>query len=95
MQEASPSFRSHLTLALTTILHAFTHAYAVMLVPLYLLVQQVHLELVSSVSLIVTLYGLVYSLGSYAAGAMSDGLTARRVSASDYSGTHWRSPAWA
>ena len=74
MQEASPSFRSHLTLVLTTtILHAFTHAYAVLLVPLYLLVRRdFHLELVSSVSLIVTLYGLVYSLGSYAAGAMSD-----------------------
>jgi MFS family permease len=66
-------FRSHLTLALATILHAFTHAYAVLLVPLYLLVcADLHLKFVSSVSLIVTLYGLVYSLGSYPAGVLAD-----------------------
>ena len=33
--------RSHLTLGLCTILHAFTHAYGTLLVPLYLLVTQV------------------------------------------------------
>ncbi len=73
-------FRSRLTLALATILHAFTHAYAVLLVPLYLLVcADLHLKLVSSVSLIVTLYGLVYSLGSYPAGVMADRLNRKAL----------------
>ena len=34
-----PSFRSHVTLALCTLLHAFTHAYGTILVPLYLLMK--------------------------------------------------------
>src|SRR5689334_10715076 len=64
MSLSAPGFRSHLTRALATILHAFTHAYSVLLVPLYLLVRDdLHLRYVSSVSLIVTLYGLVYCLG--------------------------------
>jgi MFS family permease len=68
-----PRFRSHLTLALATILHAFTHAYAVMLVPLFLLMREdLHLRFVSSASLIVTVYGLTYSLGSWFAGVLAD-----------------------
>src|SRR3954471_7636241 len=73
MSLSAPGFRSHLTLALATILHAFTHAYSVLLVPLYLLVRDdLHLRYVSSASLIVTLYGLVYCLGSYGSGVLAD-----------------------
>jgi MFS family permease len=73
MSLSAPGFRSHLTLALATILHAFTHAYSVLLVPLYLLVRDdLHLRYVSSVSLVVTLYGLVYCLGSYGSGVLAD-----------------------
>jgi MFS family permease len=65
--------RSKTTLALSTLLHAFTHAYATMLVPLYLLiVQDLHLKGAAAVSLIVTVYGLVYCLGSYGAGVLAD-----------------------
>jgi MFS family permease len=73
MSLSVPKFKSHLTLSLMTILHAFTHAYAVMLVPLYLLARaDLHREYVSSVSLVVTVYGLVYALGSYAGGVLAD-----------------------
>lgn len=70
----SPRFhRSRTTLALSTLLHAFTHAYATMLVPLYLLmVHDLNLKGVQAVSLIVTVYGLVYCLGSYGAGVLAD-----------------------
>jgi MFS family permease len=72
--------RSHITLALATLLHAFTHAYSVILVPLYLLVRDdLHLVRVSSVSLIVTLYGLVYCLGSYGAGVLADRFSRRAL----------------
>jgi len=68
-----PDFRSHLTLVLCTILHAFTHAYATMLVPMYLLVQKdLGLPGVAKVSWIVTLYGVVYFIGSYFAGIAAD-----------------------
>src|SRR6202044_1953570 len=68
-----PSSRSHLTLFLCTILHAFTHAYATMLVPLYLMMRDdLHLKLVSAVSTIVTLSGIVYSIGSYGGGLLAD-----------------------
>src|SRR4051812_22449984 len=51
------SGRSHVTLALCTVLHAFTHAYGTMLVPLYLLmVADLRLGGVKAASLIVTLY---------------------------------------
>ena len=73
MQPRLPTFRSHLTLILSAVLHAFTHAYASMLVPLYLvMVKDLKLDGVRSASLIVTLYGAVYCLGSYTAGALSD-----------------------
>src|SRR5512133_2762777 len=67
------SWARHLTLALTTLLHAFTHAYGTMLVPLYLLiVADLHLGGVGVAALIVTIYALVYALGSYAAGVLAD-----------------------
>lgn len=70
-----PRLRSHVTLAMTTVLHAFTHAYGTLLVPLYLLiVADLHLKGVSAAGFIVTLSGLVYCLGSYAAGALADRL---------------------
>ena len=67
--EAQPSFRSHVTLILCTILHAFTHAYGTLLVPLYLLmVSDLRLRGVSYASAVVTVYGIVYCALSFAAG---------------------------
>lgn len=68
-----PTFRSHLTLGLCTLLHAFTHAYGTMLVPLYLpMRKELNLWGVGAAALIVTVYGLVYCLGSYPAGVLAD-----------------------
>ena len=65
--------RSHLTLALCTILHGFTHAYGSMLVPLYFrIADDLKLSGVGAATLIVTLYGAVYNLASYAAGLAAD-----------------------
>src|SRR4051812_37145882 len=65
--------RSRLTLALCTVLHGFTHTYGAMLVPLYLLmVADLHLGGVKSAAMVVTIYGLVYNLGSYGAGVLAD-----------------------
>jgi MFS family permease len=64
---------SHITLIGTTVLHAFTHAYGALLVPLYLLmVRDLGLAGVRSASLIVTIYMIVYCLGSYASGVLAD-----------------------
>src|SRR5438552_17321942 len=72
--------RSHVTLLLCTILHAFTHAYGTLLVPLYLLmVSDMKLTGVSRASAVVTVYGLVYCLGSYAAGVMADRFNRRAL----------------
>jgi MFS family permease len=63
-----------LTLGLGVVLHAFTHAYGTLLVPLYLLIQKdLKLAGTSGASLIVTVYGLVYCLGSFPAGVFADG----------------------
>ncbi len=40
MREESPGLRSHITLALCTVLHAFTHGYGSLLVPLYILMRR-------------------------------------------------------
>lgn len=70
---SQPAFRSHVTLVLCTILHAFTHAYATLLVPLYLLmVTDLRLPGVGAAAAVVTVYGLIYFLGSFAAGIMAD-----------------------
>jgi MFS family permease len=70
---ASSSRRSHLTLGLCTILHGFTHAYGSMFVPLYFrIADDLKLSGVGAAALIVTLYGAVYNLGSYAAGLAAD-----------------------
>ena len=73
MSESPATDRSNLTLVLTTVLHAFTHAFGSMMVPLYLLMRDdLHLAGVSSASAIVTVYGLVYCLFSYPAGVLAD-----------------------
>src|SRR3712207_421608 len=70
---AKAGFRSHVTLALCTVLHAFTHAYGTMLVPLYLLMtSDLRLAGVSRASAIVTVYGLVYCIISYQTGVYAD-----------------------
>src|SRR5438034_71358 len=71
----SPPWHRHVTLAFCTILHGFTHAYGSMLVPLYLLmVADLHLRGIWQASLIVTISGIVYCLGSYGAGVLADRL---------------------
>src|SRR5215204_2445647 len=73
MPRPVPTLRSHVTLALCTVLHAFTHAYGTILVPLYLLiVADLKLGGVKAASLVVTVYGLVYCLVSYGAGVFAD-----------------------
>lgn len=68
-----PFPRSKITLTLSTLLHAFTHAYSTMLVPLYLLmVHDLNLRGVWQATLVVTIYGLIYCLGSYGAGVLAD-----------------------
>src|SRR5690349_528080 len=68
-----PHERPAVTLWLTTLLHAFTHAYGTILVPLYLLIAaDLRLRGVGPVALVVTIYSLVYALGSYGAGMLAD-----------------------
>lgn len=68
-----PSSRPRLTLGLCALLHAFTHAMAVLLVPLYLLiVHDLGLPGVRSAALIVTVYTVVYCLGAWHAGVLAD-----------------------
>jgi MFS family permease len=72
--------RSALTLALCTLLHAFTHAYQSLLVPLYLLmVGSLHLPGVGAVASIVTAYTAVYFLLSYPAGILTDRLNRKML----------------
>ncbi len=69
----SSRLRSHVTLALCTVLHAFTHVYGTLLVPLYLLITaDLRLGGVGAATMIVTLYGVVYNLASYHAGMLAD-----------------------
>jgi MFS family permease len=73
MPHAVAGIRSHLTLALCTLLHAFTHAFGVLLVPLYLIiVADLNLRGVWQASLVVTIYGFVYCVSSYAGGMLAD-----------------------
>jgi MFS family permease len=73
MPDEHPHFRSHVTLALITLLHMFTHGYGTILVPLYLPMRDdLHLSGVGAASLIVTIYTLVYCLGSFFAGMLAD-----------------------
>ena len=80
MPNGPSSLRRHLTLLLATLLHAFTHIYGSLLVPLYLLmVADLNLPGVGRASLIMTIYGLVYCLGSYAAGVLADRLNRKAL----------------
>ncbi|HSV14287.1 MAG TPA: MFS transporter, partial [Tepidisphaeraceae bacterium] len=73
MNSPEPGLRSHITLFLCTILHAFTHAYGSMFVPLYLLITaDLHLSGVKQASLLVALYTLFYCICSYGAGLLAD-----------------------
>ena len=73
--EHLPVAGSRVTLVLCTILHMFTHAYAAMLVPLYLLIAaDLHLPGLQYAALIVTLYGVVYMICSFGAGILADRL---------------------
>ena len=73
MTGRSLSTPRHLTLTLCTVLHAFTHAYQAILVPLYLLiVVDLGLSGVKSAALIVTVCNVVYFLLSYPAGILAD-----------------------
>src|ERR1700750_3183524 len=75
-----PDRRSPVTLVLTTLLHAFTHAYGVMLVPLYLLiVSDLGLAGVKRASLVVTIYGVVYAIFSFPAGVLADRLNRKML----------------
>ena len=72
-QDSPPSLRSHVTLGLCALLHAFTHAYGTILVPLYLLMESdLKLRGVWQASLVVTVYGFVYCAASYPAGVLAD-----------------------
>jgi MFS family permease len=73
MHAQSASSHRHTTHALTTALHAFTHMYQSILVPLYLLiVADLNLSGVKSAALIVTVCNVVYFLLSYPSGILAD-----------------------
>ena len=73
MSDGKTRVYSHVTLGFGAVLHAFTHAYGTMLVPLYLMMQEdLGLRGVQAVALIVALYGLVYCLLAYPAGMLAD-----------------------
>jgi len=73
MAEQTPPIQRHVTLGLCTTLHAFTHAYQALLVPLYLLiVADLQLSGVKSAALIVTVCNVIYFLLSYPAGVLAD-----------------------
>ena len=68
------------TLWLTGILHAFTHLFAVLLIPLYLRIQQdLKLASVGQATLLVTIFGTAYFLPSYPLGALADRLSRKRL----------------
>ena len=73
MSDGKTRVYSHVTLGFGAVLHAFTHAYGTMLVPLYLMMQKdLGLRGVQAVALIVAVYGLVYCLLAYPAGMLAD-----------------------
>src|SRR5262245_17305157 len=68
-----PTRRSHVTLALCTVLHAFMHAYMTMLVPLYVLIaQDLKQTGVARATVLVTVYGACFALFSYWSGVLAD-----------------------
>jgi MFS family permease len=80
MSIRSGGFSAISTLALSTLLHAFTHAFGAMLVPLYLLIRNdLHLPGLQSAAAIVTVYGMVYCIFSYPAGVLADRVSRKRM----------------
>ncbi|HOX38907.1 MAG TPA: MFS transporter [Candidatus Brocadiia bacterium] len=78
--EGLPIWRRRMTLFFCVLLHAFTHAYAVLLVPLYFIIQKdFGLSRLGYVSALVTIYWLVYCAGSYFAGMAADRFNRARV----------------
>ncbi len=79
MTAASHNGRSRgFTLFLCTVLHAFTHAYTVMLVPLALMIQaDLRLEHVAQAMMLLTVQGLCYCAGCLPAGVLADHLSRR------------------
>jgi len=73
MTVLSPNPRSRLTLSLAIVLHMFTHAFATILVPLYVLMRRdLKLPGIEYAAFLVTVYGVVYCLFSYVAGILAD-----------------------
>ena len=63
----------HVTLGMTVVLHAFTHGYGTLLVPLYLLMRDdLQRPGVKSIAFIVAIYGVVYASLSYFSGIFAD-----------------------
>jgi MFS family permease len=70
------------TLWLTGILHAFTHCYAVALLPLYFRIQQdLKLRSIDQATLLVTVLGLAYFIPSYPLGVLADRMSRKRLMA--------------
>ena len=67
--------QARLTLVLCTLLHAFTHAYSALLVPLYLLVvTDLKLPGVKHAAMVVTVYSVVYWGLAFVSGMLADRL---------------------
>jgi len=80
MTSGTGTFRGHVTLAFCTLLHAVTHAYQILLVPLYLLmVKDLGLGGVERAALIVSVCSGVYFLLSYPAGVLTDRLNRKML----------------
>jgi MFS family permease len=72
------SWTAHITLALCTLLHAFTHAYSALIVPLYLMVvADLKLPGVKHAAAVVTLYNVVYWGLAFPAGVLADRFSRR------------------
>jgi MFS family permease len=68
------------TLWLTGTLHAFTHLYGLVLIPLYLMIQaDLKLATVEQATLLVTIFGAAYFLPSYPLGALADRVSRKRL----------------
>jgi MFS family permease len=73
MPDREGSTRGTTTLVLCTVLHTFTHAYGVILVPLYFMMRDdLKLRGIQRASALVTIYGVSYMSFSYLAGVLAD-----------------------
>jgi len=74
------SQRKTLTLWLVGALHAFTHVYQVVLIPLYLLIQRdFKFDSVAQATSLVTILMIAYILPSYALGVLADRVNRRKL----------------